>query len=86
MAKRKDNPIRIKQKKNKEARGIIDPKSESMGVTDEERYHLISKAAYFLAERRGFIPGAELKDWLEAEAEIDGKLRKTPPDDQVRSI
>jgi hypothetical protein len=86
MAKRKSNPISIKKKKNEEAREFIDPKPEPMGVTGEERHHLISKAAYFLAERRGFISGAELEDWLEAEAEIDGKLRKTPSEDPFRGV
>lgn len=31
---------------------------------------MISEAAYFRAERRGFAPGNELADWLEAEQEI----------------
>lgn len=29
----------------------------------------ISKLAYFKAEKRGFVPGYELNDWLEAEKE-----------------
>lgn len=29
----------------------------------------IAEAAYFKAERRGFAPGRELDDWLEAERE-----------------
>jgi hypothetical protein len=32
---------------------------------------MICDAAYFLAERRGFIPGHELDDWLTAEKQID---------------
>ncbi len=35
------------------------------------RDELIRTAAYFRAERRGFAPGGELDDWLEAEREID---------------
>jgi hypothetical protein len=31
----------------------------------------IAVAAYFRAERRGFLPGNELEDWLQAEAEIE---------------
>lgn len=38
-----------------------------------ERWKLIAQAAYFRAERRGFAPGGELQDWLEAESEI-GRL------------
>jgi hypothetical protein len=32
----------------------------------------IAAAAYRRAESRGFVPGAELDDWLQAEAEVDG--------------
>jgi hypothetical protein len=45
---------------------------------EEDRHHRILEAAYYRAERRGFVPGAELDDWLAAEAEIDGSLRKKP--------
>lgn len=36
----------------------------------EARRNMIAQAAYFRAERRGFIAGYELEDWLEAEREI----------------
>ncbi len=39
-------------------------------VTAEERQQWIATAAYFRAQRRGFTPGHEATDWLEAEAEI----------------
>jgi hypothetical protein len=32
---------------------------------------LVAVAAYYRAEKRGFAPGRELEDWLEAEAEIE---------------
>jgi DUF2934 family protein len=35
---------------------------------------LISEAAYFKAEKRGFEPGHEDEDWLEAEKEIKHSL------------
>jgi len=44
------------------------------GVTSEARRALIAEAAYLRAERRGFIPGHETDDWLEAEAEVDALL------------
>ena len=34
------------------------------------RRAMIAEAAYYRAERRGFEPGHELEDWLQAEAEI----------------
>ncbi len=36
----------------------------------QERERLIALAAYFRAEKRGFAPGRELQDWIEAEAEV----------------
>lgn len=37
----------------------------------ETREARIAEAAYWRAERRGFAPGSELDDWLNAEKEID---------------
>jgi chromosome segregation ATPase len=45
-------------------------------VTPEERYHMIAEAAYFHAERRGFVMGDSAQDWLDAEAEIDRILQQ----------
>lgn len=36
---------------------------------------LVEEAAYYRAEKRGFEPGKELDDWLEAEKEIDALTR-----------
>ena len=36
----------------------------------ESRQHAIERAAYFLAQARGFVPGHELDDWLIAERQI----------------
>ena len=33
----------------------------------------IAELAYYRAERRGFAPGGELEDWLDAEAEVRGR-------------
>lgn len=46
------------------------------------RHELISEAAYFRAERRGFIPGSEVEDWLVAEREIDARLTKPGADEK----
>jgi hypothetical protein len=37
----------------------------------ESRHHRVSVAAYYRAERRGFAPGGEEQDWLEAEKDLD---------------
>ncbi|MEW5789464.1 MAG: DUF2934 domain-containing protein [Pseudomonadota bacterium] len=42
----------------------------------EERQRWIATAAYHRAEKRGFAPGYEMLDWLEAEAEIDALIGK----------
>lgn len=39
----------------------------------ETRRRRIAVAAYYRAERRGFISGSEDDDWLQAEQEIDAK-------------
>ena len=44
------------------------------GKSEEDRQDMISTAAYYRAERRGFSGGNEVQDWLEAEAEIDAML------------
>lgn len=43
-------------------------------VTPEERWKMISDAAYYRAEQRGFTGGDPAKDWSDAEAEIDAQL------------
>lgn len=43
-------------------------------VTPEKRWRMIAEEAYLRAEKRGFAPGAELQDWLEAEAEVERQL------------
>jgi hypothetical protein len=43
--------------------------------TDSRRRQaLIAETAYHRASRRGFSPGHELDDWLEAEREVDSEL------------
>jgi hypothetical protein len=42
----------------------------------EDRLEMIAEAAYYRAERRGFEPGHEIEDWLEAEAAVDAAIRR----------
>ncbi len=49
-----------------------DPSGEQrMEVSPAERHEMVAVAAYFRAERRGFLPGHERQDWCEAAAIID---------------
>ncbi len=59
-------PVAAKPRKgNSEARPGSGP-----SVSAQERELLVARAAYFRAEKRGFAPGGELQDWVEAEAEV----------------
>ena len=44
-------------------------------ITPEQRYRMICDAAYYRAERRGFVGGSPSDDWIAAEAEVDELLR-----------
>ena len=41
------------------------------GADSGRRLEHIATAAYYRAEARGFVPGLEMDDWLEAEQEYD---------------
>jgi hypothetical protein len=43
------------------------------GVSSEQRRKMIEEAAYFRAQQRGFA-GDPMRDWLEAEVEVDRQL------------
>jgi hypothetical protein len=49
-------------------------KPASRSLSAAEIYALIQESAYFKAEARGFSPGYEERDWLEAEEEIKARL------------
>lgn len=44
-------------------------------LTPEQRFQMICDAAYYRAERRGFVGGNPHEDWLAAEAEIDAMIK-----------
>jgi DUF2934 family protein len=48
----------------------------SNNATPTQHRQMIAEAAYFRAEKRGFRCGDELRDWLDAEAEVSQRLRK----------
>lgn len=51
------------------------PSPVSAEPTDPAHRHvMISEAAFFIAQARGFTPSRELDDWLAAEREIDQRL------------
>jgi hypothetical protein len=54
----------VKQKVNS------DPEESGNTLNSEDLDARISELAYLKAESRGFEPGHELEDWLEAEQEL----------------
>lgn len=48
--------------------------SSRAGMSPEEIYRLIQETAYYKAKARGFAPGHEVQDWIEAEAEVRLRL------------
>ena len=49
------------------------PGNSSESGPDERE---IAENAYYRAEKRGFTPGQEERDWLEAEAEIKARRKR----------
>lgn len=43
------------------------------GIAPDERHHLINEMAYLIAEQRDFQGDMAMDDWLQAEAEVDGR-------------
>jgi hypothetical protein len=51
-------------------RGLVES-AGLVSVERDKRHVLIAEAAYFISERHGFLPGAEIDDWLAGETEVD---------------
>ncbi len=47
----------------------------AVAVSEDVRRGMIAEGAYLRAERRGFAPGHEAQDWLDAETEVDALLK-----------
>jgi Protein of unknown function (DUF2934) len=48
-------------------------------LSPEQVYLLIQETAYFKAKERGFAPGGEVQDWIEAEAEVRRRIGRSAP-------
>ena len=46
----------------------------AVSMSSSEIRQLIAETAYFRAEERGFAPGHEMEDWLNAEAQVRMRL------------
>ena len=47
-------------------------------LPEEEMRRQIAEAAYYRAKQRGFAPGYELEDWVQAESEVRNRLENNP--------
>jgi hypothetical protein len=60
--------------------GLTTPEnSATYPLSAQQIYRLIQESAYYRAEARGFSPGYEEQDWLEAEAEMKARLGVKQP-------
>jgi len=57
----------------------IPQQQQQRKMSNEEIYQLIAETAYFKAKARGFEPGGEVQDWIEAEAEVRQRIEKRVP-------
>jgi hypothetical protein len=48
-------------------------------LSAQQIFAMIQESAYYKAEKRGFFPGYEERDWIEAEAEIKARLSGRAP-------
>jgi hypothetical protein len=58
-------PVAIKKPVVRKAKKIAVVKPSPAEIT-----HMIAMAAYFIAAERGFSPGSEMEDWLQAEKQV----------------
>lgn len=58
----------------------------SQKISAGQRQQMIAEAAYFRAERRGFSGGDAVRDWCEAEAEVDARLQEIEEEQLVERI
>jgi len=53
----------------------LDTKESGNAINFTDHDAKIAELAYYKAESRGFEPGRELDDWLDAEQELTGSAR-----------
>jgi hypothetical protein len=54
------------------------PPEPARSRDDEDRWEWIAERAYYRSERRGFVPGFEIDDWLAAERELEQLIERPP--------
>jgi hypothetical protein len=70
MAAKKERPAPAKAPKASSTRSKPRTEIARVQLTQDELRKLVSEAAYYRAKQRGFTPGHEEDDWIQAEAEV----------------
>jgi len=77
MAAKKERPAPAKAPRtakpaepNKAGSKSVTSSNARVEISAEELRKLVSEAAYYRAKQRGFTPGHEMDDWIQAEAEV----------------
>ena len=80
--------LKIKSKKISDTKPSGDEEYEQLIAEDADfnTREIIAEAAYFLAEKRGFSPGEDISDWLQAEIDVERTLLGPTSDHRDRSI
>jgi hypothetical protein len=89
MAGKKERPAPAKPRTATPPRSATKSKSAPAALPGEARVELssgelrklVEEAAYYRAKQRGFEPGHEVEDWVQAEAEV---LRRIGADSRSR--
>jgi len=55
---------------------ILNPTTPSTPINLPDCYTKIAEIAFYKAEKRGFEPGHEIDDWIEAEQELQEMMTK----------
>lgn len=72
----KTDKVSISPLKNDESAPLAGESGDLAPVPSERtlsREQLIAEVAYYRAEQRGFEPGDDIRDWLDAEAEVKSR-------------
>ena len=77
MAKQPTSPLRTRMRRNESEPMQPAPPDALANLSIDELQRLIAEAAYYRAEQRGFAPGGEMEDWLQAETQIRISSRRS---------
>jgi hypothetical protein len=75
MAAKKERPAPPRKTPGKPAAKNFNSQAR-VDISPDELRKLIAEAAYYRAKKRGFAPGYEVEDWVQAEAEVLGQMRE----------